>query len=169
MNQAKHMFYAYNVLTILADLGVEVDTYYFSYLLNKIFQKNFVSIDEMHPPCVTLTKKLSELKRRHEDVYSNLQDEFAQIFDNIRIKIEEKSSRNAPVEEILSIENKKTFRMNQATNMFYAYTILTILVDLGIEVDTYDISYPRFGIRALCLDTYSSCNTKQARPNSSHR
>ncbi len=27
MNQAKNMFYAYNVSTILADLGVEVDTY----------------------------------------------------------------------------------------------------------------------------------------------
>ncbi len=27
MNQAKNMFYAYNVSTILVDLGVEVDTY----------------------------------------------------------------------------------------------------------------------------------------------
>ncbi len=27
MNQVKNMFYAYNVLTVLADLGVEVDTY----------------------------------------------------------------------------------------------------------------------------------------------
>ncbi len=27
MNQAKNMFYAYNVLTVLVDLDVEVDTY----------------------------------------------------------------------------------------------------------------------------------------------
>ena len=28
-------------------------------------------------------------------------------------------------------------RMNQAKSMFYAYNVLTILVDLGVEVDTY--------------------------------
>ncbi len=32
MYQAKNMFYAYNVLTILVNLGVEVDTYLYPYL-----------------------------------------------------------------------------------------------------------------------------------------
>ncbi len=35
--------------------------------------------------------------------------------------------------------------MNQAKNMFYAYSILTILADLGAGVDTYRTRYVKTG------------------------
>ena len=92
----------------------------FSHLLNKIFQKNFVSIEEIYPTYETLTKKLSELKRSDEDIYFKLQDEFAQIFDNIRIKIEENPASNTTVEKILLKENKKTFSIHDSASGHYA-------------------------------------------------
>jgi len=92
----------------------------FDRIIGKIIEYNLVFIEEIHPSYQELTDSLHKLKNENESAYKYLQEGFAEIFNNISVRVDETKVNAVVSKRIVLTENGRDFFLEESASGHYA-------------------------------------------------
>ena len=94
-------------------------------VLNRIFEKGFTLVKEIHPTYEDLSNRLAEMRNSHHAEYSDLLDTFKEISGGIEVLVE-RDDNNA--EQILFVEGSRRYGIGESASGYYALISILYLL-----------------------------------------
>ena len=94
-------------------------------LLNRIFERGFSIINEIHPPIKELADSLAKLRNRHHTKYAHMRASFSDITGGIGVLVEQDDNGE---EHILVEESGKRYDIKDSASGYYVLTYILSLL-----------------------------------------